>query len=269
MGLYIGGSAIGGMSGRLVSGLLADWLSWRVSLGVVGVTGLDMRHAVVAVPASVRAFCAAAVSSCPHWRRRCSCTCSEPGICRCCSPRAFCSWARSSPSTISSGSASWRRPFSLSQTQVGPDLRRLSRRRREQRVHGKPGAPAWAGGLVMAGNCRVDARRGGADPERLRARSSSPELTVLTAGFFRRPLGCEQLGRVSRKRSDGRRRLRCICSRIMRGPACWARRGEPPGRRMAGLGWLGSRGWRLAGHWGLPRCCPKVGSAGAVLPLTP
>ena len=40
MGLYIGGSAIGGMSGRLISGLLADWLSWRVSLGVVGVTGL-------------------------------------------------------------------------------------------------------------------------------------------------------------------------------------------------------------------------------------
>lgn len=37
MGLYIGGTAIGGMAGRLVSGVLADWLGWRVALGVLGV----------------------------------------------------------------------------------------------------------------------------------------------------------------------------------------------------------------------------------------
>jgi len=38
MGLYIGGTAMGGMAGRLLSGVLADWLSWRASLGILGVT---------------------------------------------------------------------------------------------------------------------------------------------------------------------------------------------------------------------------------------
>lgn len=37
MGLYIGGNAIGGMSGRLLVGLLADFASWRTALGILGV----------------------------------------------------------------------------------------------------------------------------------------------------------------------------------------------------------------------------------------
>jgi YNFM family putative membrane transporter len=37
MGLYIGGTAIGGMAGRLVSGVLADWLGWRPALAMLGV----------------------------------------------------------------------------------------------------------------------------------------------------------------------------------------------------------------------------------------
>lgn len=36
MGLYIGGNAIGGMSGRLLVGLLADFVSWRTALGALG-----------------------------------------------------------------------------------------------------------------------------------------------------------------------------------------------------------------------------------------
>ncbi|BBE71618.1 inner membrane transport protein YnfM [Pleomorphomonas sp. SM30] len=40
MGLYIGGSAIGGMSGRLLVALLADHFGWRVALGVTGAVGL-------------------------------------------------------------------------------------------------------------------------------------------------------------------------------------------------------------------------------------
>ncbi|MES2069768.1 MAG: MFS transporter [Pseudomonadota bacterium] len=40
MGLYIGGSAFGGMSGRVVTSLLSDYLSWRVALLIVGVAGL-------------------------------------------------------------------------------------------------------------------------------------------------------------------------------------------------------------------------------------
>jgi YNFM family putative membrane transporter len=40
MGLYISGNAIGGMSGRLVSGVLVDFVSWRVALAVLGMTAL-------------------------------------------------------------------------------------------------------------------------------------------------------------------------------------------------------------------------------------
>lgn len=35
MGLYIGGSALGGMSGRLITGVLADFLPWRGALAVL------------------------------------------------------------------------------------------------------------------------------------------------------------------------------------------------------------------------------------------
>ena len=40
MGLYIGGSAIGGMAGRLLIGVVADIFSWRVAVGLVGVVVL-------------------------------------------------------------------------------------------------------------------------------------------------------------------------------------------------------------------------------------
>lgn len=40
MGLYISGNSIGGMSGRLVTGVLTDFFSWRVSLGVIGLFAL-------------------------------------------------------------------------------------------------------------------------------------------------------------------------------------------------------------------------------------
>lgn len=40
IGLYIGGNAIGGMSGRLISGFLADIGGWRLAVAGVGVLGL-------------------------------------------------------------------------------------------------------------------------------------------------------------------------------------------------------------------------------------
>jgi YNFM family putative membrane transporter len=40
MGLYIAGSAIGGMTGRLGAAIIADWLGWRVALAVLGGLGL-------------------------------------------------------------------------------------------------------------------------------------------------------------------------------------------------------------------------------------
>lgn len=40
MGLYIGGTALGGMSGRVLTALVADVSSWRVAVVTVGVLGL-------------------------------------------------------------------------------------------------------------------------------------------------------------------------------------------------------------------------------------
>ena len=40
MGLYIGGNAIGGMSGRLISGVLVDYVNWHVALATLGVLAL-------------------------------------------------------------------------------------------------------------------------------------------------------------------------------------------------------------------------------------
>jgi YNFM family putative membrane transporter len=40
MGLFIGGNAIGGMAGRLVSGALTDLGSWRLAVGTIGALGL-------------------------------------------------------------------------------------------------------------------------------------------------------------------------------------------------------------------------------------
>ncbi|MHA6203123.1 MFS transporter [Dyella soli] len=40
MGLYISGNAIGGMGGRLVAGVLADFAGWRIGVAAVGMIGL-------------------------------------------------------------------------------------------------------------------------------------------------------------------------------------------------------------------------------------
>lgn len=40
MGLYIGGNAIGGMSGRLITGVLSDYVSWHTALLVMGLIAL-------------------------------------------------------------------------------------------------------------------------------------------------------------------------------------------------------------------------------------
>nr|WP_312861411.1 MFS transporter [Segnochrobactrum spirostomi] len=40
MGLYIGGSAFGGMAGRFLSGALSDAIHWRVAIAVIGGLGL-------------------------------------------------------------------------------------------------------------------------------------------------------------------------------------------------------------------------------------
>ena len=37
MGLYISGNSIGGMSGRIITGMLTDYFNWRVALGGIGI----------------------------------------------------------------------------------------------------------------------------------------------------------------------------------------------------------------------------------------
>jgi len=59
-GLYVGGNAIGGMAGRLVSGALDDLGGWRVALGGIGVLGVACTVAVVALLPRSRRFVPAA-----------------------------------------------------------------------------------------------------------------------------------------------------------------------------------------------------------------
>jgi len=40
MGLYIGGSAFGGMAGRVLSSVISDFWDWRIAVGTMGVAGL-------------------------------------------------------------------------------------------------------------------------------------------------------------------------------------------------------------------------------------
>ena len=40
MGTYISGSAFGGMSGRVLSSVISDFVSWRIALGLLGAAGL-------------------------------------------------------------------------------------------------------------------------------------------------------------------------------------------------------------------------------------
>jgi len=40
MGLYISGNSIGGMSGRIIIGMLTDYFNWRVALGSIGILSI-------------------------------------------------------------------------------------------------------------------------------------------------------------------------------------------------------------------------------------
>ncbi len=40
MGLYISGNAVGGMSGRVITAIMADSIPWRTAIGIIGLTSL-------------------------------------------------------------------------------------------------------------------------------------------------------------------------------------------------------------------------------------
>ena len=93
MGLYISGNALGGMSGRLVTGVVTDISSWRVAVAAIG---------VLALLAAVAFWRSLPPSSnfAPHplrWREipSSSSTTSAIRACRGCSPKPFWSWAGS------------------------------------------------------------------------------------------------------------------------------------------------------------------------------
>ncbi|MDB5774342.1 MAG: hypothetical protein JWP38_475 [Herbaspirillum sp.] len=55
MGLYVGGTAFGGMAGRVITGLFADFYSWRVAMTAIGIVGLSSAALFVLwLPKSVR-----------------------------------------------------------------------------------------------------------------------------------------------------------------------------------------------------------------------
>jgi len=65
MELYISGSAVGGMSGRLIAGVLANYWGWRVGIGAIGVTGLCASVIVLRLLPASRHFVPRALS----WQR--------------------------------------------------------------------------------------------------------------------------------------------------------------------------------------------------------
>jgi len=55
MGIYVGSGALGGMTGRLLTGVLTDHLSWRPALAIVGFIGVGASMVFAwCLPASVR-----------------------------------------------------------------------------------------------------------------------------------------------------------------------------------------------------------------------
>jgi YNFM family putative membrane transporter len=55
MGLYVGSGALGGMTGRLLTGVMTDLLSWRPTLAAIGVLGIIAAAVFsVSLPASAR-----------------------------------------------------------------------------------------------------------------------------------------------------------------------------------------------------------------------
>lgn len=62
-GTYVGGTALGGMLGRLVTGAVSDLFDWRLALGAVGVIGLGCAVAVVALLPRSRNFVPAPASA--------------------------------------------------------------------------------------------------------------------------------------------------------------------------------------------------------------
>jgi YNFM family putative membrane transporter len=56
MGLYVGGTAFGGMTGRVAVGVLTQTFSWRIALGVISITALAVAVVFIALAPPSRRF---------------------------------------------------------------------------------------------------------------------------------------------------------------------------------------------------------------------
>ncbi len=56
MGLYVGGTAFGGMSGRVLTGIFAEYLTWRPALFIIGAIGLAAAIGFIALLPPSRNF---------------------------------------------------------------------------------------------------------------------------------------------------------------------------------------------------------------------
>jgi YNFM family putative membrane transporter len=69
MGLYIGGTAIGGMAGRVISGVLSDFLGWRLGTGILAGLILVAAIAVAILLPKPRHFVRDPIGLATLWRR--------------------------------------------------------------------------------------------------------------------------------------------------------------------------------------------------------
>ncbi len=69
MGLYIGGTAIGGMAGRVISGVLSDFLGWRLGTGILAGLILIAAIAVALLLPKPRHFVRDPIGLGQLWRR--------------------------------------------------------------------------------------------------------------------------------------------------------------------------------------------------------
>ena len=68
MGLYVGGTAFGGMIGRVAAGILTELSSWRMALGAIGVIDLVAAVGFFALLPRSRNFTRRSLSASDHWR---------------------------------------------------------------------------------------------------------------------------------------------------------------------------------------------------------
>ncbi|MBJ3785346.1 MFS transporter [Devosia sediminis] len=69
MGLYIGGTALGGMAGRVISGVLSDFLGWRLGTGILAALILLAAISVAVLLPRPRAFVRDPIGVVELWRR--------------------------------------------------------------------------------------------------------------------------------------------------------------------------------------------------------